>query len=392
MLIGGRNLTVGKRSLEMLGVPPPEGWAARAAATGTKTAGSGMVGGVEVPTATATAAAAAATTAAAAATAAATGSKSYVFTVNHAFDRSWEAIVEQHGVDWCGFDAVRTGFLQLHEATSRAAVDTSPGSQLSDAIQPGVRMVSMELWDGATGQLVSAEVGYIVGSAYCCLSLFARDAAYPKCSRTRAQCGILWLERAGVELFDAGTTASYYGHLHGFERLTRTKFVEQWRRCRAKPLDSPSVLGSACTDVRGLISRHIHRQVSGGNPPNDSRAAGKRKASELGETSTASATPKGTLSISLADVDKAVDCAALQAHFERHGPVRKVVKLGGNIPTEADVYSAVVIFADSGSAATALAAAVGGTTAITSLVGSKCTVAVTGGPSRKKQRKPTPTI
>ena len=36
----------------------------------------------------------------------------------------------------------------------------------SGTIQPGVRMISMELWDGPTGQLVSAEVGYIVGSAY----------------------------------------------------------------------------------------------------------------------------------------------------------------------------------------------------------------------------------
>ena len=393
VLIGGRNLTVGKRSLEMLGVPSPVEWAAHAAAAeprpndsskGRSTVrGAGALGNL----ATAVPTAAPAPTA--------TGPKSYVFTVNRAFDQSWNGIVEQHGVDWCGFDAVRAGFRQLHEATSGTAetTDASRCPHLRGAIQPGVRMISMELWDGPTGQLVSAEVGYIVGAAYCCLSLFARDAEYPKCSRTRAQCGILWLERAGVELFDAGTTASYYVHLHGFKRLTRTKFVEQWRRCRAKPLDSPSVLESTCTDVRGLISEHINQQASGA-ARNAIRAAGKRKASELGETSAenrdvAGAVPaKGALSISLAGVGSGIDSAVLQAHFGRHGPVRKVVKLGRNSTAAAGIYSAVIIFADCGSAATALAAAVGGTTVIMSPTGSGCTVSVTAGPSRKKQKKP----
>ena len=72
------------------------------------------------------------------------------------------------------------------------------------------RLISIELWDAGNPDklvLASAEVGMLVGSCYSCLSVFADTALYPRCDRVRTASAILWLSKAGVRLFDAGTTA-----------------------------------------------------------------------------------------------------------------------------------------------------------------------------------------
>ena len=108
-------------------------------------------------------------------------------------------------------------------------------------------------------ELVSAEVGALVGRCYVCLSLFARGEEYPKCDWVRAQAAILWLRRHGVELFDAGTTAEYYATNFGFRRCaSREAFVELWRNRRSRPLATPFdvVCASACDD--GVCSKLIY--------------------------------------------------------------------------------------------------------------------------------------
>eukprot|EP00040_Diaphanoeca_grandis_P018248 m.95853 g.95853 ORF g.95853 m.95853 type:complete len:369 (-) comp26849_c1_seq1:38-1144(-) len=153
----------------------------------------------------------------------------YVFSVNKAFSQTWERVVAQHGVDWCGFTRVRDAFSRLHAC----GVTTV---QASDDVSVNVQVVSLELWDSDSGDLVSGEIGFLVGACYCCLSLFAQEDKYPRSCRTRAQCAVLWLAKAGVELFDVGTTAEYYCHLHGFSRYTRRSFVDLWRKHRAVTL------------------------------------------------------------------------------------------------------------------------------------------------------------
>ena len=200
----------------------------------------------------------------------------YRLTVCADFERSWEQIVAKHGVDWCGFDSVRAAYSALHrlgrttqqhqragkEMASRgssAVGDVGDGDSGTLAFPP--RIISLELWDTSRpDELVSAEVGALVGRCYVCLSLFARVEEYPKCDWVRAQAAILWLRRHGVELFDAGTTAEYYATNFGFRRCaSREAFVELWRNRRSRPLATPFdvVCASACDDVRGLLEAYL---------------------------------------------------------------------------------------------------------------------------------------
>ena len=186
------------------------------------------------------------------------GSSKFKLTVSSRFEESWEGIVAQHGVDWCGFEEVRGAYSSLHARTHGQHATLVP------AALP--RVVSVELWDKKAGALVSAEVGAIVGRCYVCLSLFSRSEAYPRCDWVRAQASILWLRRAGVELFDAGTTAEYYARLFGFRRCgSRHEFVQLWRSRRSLALAQPEVLGAACEDVGGLLTSYAEEVgVDGG--------------------------------------------------------------------------------------------------------------------------------
>ena len=54
----------------------------------------------------------------------------------------------------------------------------------------------------SAGELASAEVGVLTGCCYTCVSLAAQTARYPRCDHVRAQASVLWLQRAGVALYD----------------------------------------------------------------------------------------------------------------------------------------------------------------------------------------------
>ena len=127
----------------------------------------------------------------------------YRLTVCAAFERSWEAIVAHHGVDWLGFTNVRTAYAALHAhqpSSPLAHEDGDGGSHVKNGCGPP-RVLSIELWDShRADELVSAEIGVLVGRCYTCLSLFARCSEYPRCDWVRAQATVLWLRRAGVAL------------------------------------------------------------------------------------------------------------------------------------------------------------------------------------------------
>ena len=124
----------------------------------------------------------------------------YTLTVNRVFERSWAAIVHAHGIDWCGFATVRAGFLALHQKAR-------PPWSLPAGKLPPPNVVSIELWDG--DELISAEVGILVGRCYTCLSLFSRadersaegEAKWSRADWIRAQSAVLWLRHAGIHLF-----------------------------------------------------------------------------------------------------------------------------------------------------------------------------------------------
>ena len=80
------------------------------------------------------------------------------------------------------------------------------------------RMVSIELRCKETGEIASAELGYIVGQCYTCISLFeVQDRqGFERCGRVRAAAAAELLVRAGVQLIDVGTTAGYYAKQFGY--------------------------------------------------------------------------------------------------------------------------------------------------------------------------------
>ena len=204
-------------------------------------------------------------TATAAATAAGAGAGAsaghrYRLTANSELHGVWDRIVKTHGTDWLGFTAVRRAYAALR-AGSPAAGPTHPRPQL----------VSIELWDADTGTMASAEVGMLVGSCYSCLSVFADTDAYPRCDRVRTEAAVVWLSRAGVRLFDAGTTAGYYCQMFGYARATRTEFIRAWRQHRGTPLHSPSLLATPCDAVRELLAGA--RNSDGASPGPSSSAA-----------------------------------------------------------------------------------------------------------------------
>ena len=137
--------------------------------------------------------------------------------MNTAFERTWAAIVEEHGVDWLGFQQVRDAYHALHRRDA------------------GARVLSIELWDTTSGELASAEVGALVGGCYTCLSLFAKSAEFPRCEHVRAQAAVLWLRRAGVRLYDVGTTAGYYVTLRLYAQDGSHR-VQLWRASRRRAL------------------------------------------------------------------------------------------------------------------------------------------------------------
>lgn len=69
----------------------------------------------------------------------------------------------------------------------------------------------------------------------------------------RALAAVLWLQRAGVRVFDAGTTAGYFVDLFGYRRTTKAEFLALWRAHRDRALAEPTTLSQECGDVRSLL-------------------------------------------------------------------------------------------------------------------------------------------
>eukprot|EP00300_Choanocystis_sp_HF-7_P004298 c13303_g1_i1.p1 GENE.c13303_g1_i1~~c13303_g1_i1.p1 ORF type:complete len:324 (-),score=63.71 c13303_g1_i1:295-1266(-) len=167
----------------------------------------------------------------------------YVLTFNRATPLVWQTIIATHGVEWLGFQNIQRTFLELHSH----AGGFSPNQ---------ARVISAELWDNQTGELVSGEIGVVVGSCYVCLSLFANKDKFPRCNHVRAQAVMLTLSRAGVQMFDVGTTANYFCDLYGFTKTTRVEFINLWRENRARELGDSKILEESIGGIWQLLASH----------------------------------------------------------------------------------------------------------------------------------------
>ena len=80
-------------------------------------------------------------------------------------------LVEEHGVDWLGFQQVRDAYHALHRRDA------------------GARVLSIELWDTTSGELASAEVGALVGVAV------GRGSCMHQAPIQMAQPASVWLQK-----------------------------------------------------------------------------------------------------------------------------------------------------------------------------------------------------
>ncbi len=100
----------------------------------------------------------------------------YRLTVCAVFEHSWQQVVPHHGVDWCVFSVIQVAYRDLHEHSPRPW-DTVSLNANGRSIPP--RVISVELWDTSRADdLVSPEIGVIVGRCYVCLSLVSRSNEY----------------------------------------------------------------------------------------------------------------------------------------------------------------------------------------------------------------------
>ena len=155
-------------------------------------------------------------------------------------------------------------------------------------------MVSFELRSQKTNELASAEIGYIVGGCYTCISLFEVEGRkeFERCGRVRAAAAAELLAQAGVQLIDVGTTAGYYAQQFGFARFTRAEFVQMWRKHRDTVLPRLDVLSNGADDVSTLLQSRLAASDASGSGGGGRVAAGA--GAGAGGSSGASVGIKGT--------------------------------------------------------------------------------------------------
>lgn len=158
----------------------------------------------------------------------------------------WQKCVETRGIDWMGFNSIRDLYMKLWFDESQ--------------IRSDVKFLTICLFDDITGKLVSAEIGYIIGCIYSCISHVTDSSSpeYSRADRIRSNAGTLWLSRAGIQMFDVGTTAQYYVDMSGYRRTTRTEFVDLWRLYRDASLDSAALLNilKPCREIKSMFVNH----------------------------------------------------------------------------------------------------------------------------------------
>ena len=87
----------------------------------------------------------------------ASGGTRYRLSVNEAFERSWEAIVQAHGVDWLGFRRLRAAYAALHRMRPQLrarALRCQPPATGREVVRPH-RSITACMY-GFTGQKVGS--------------------------------------------------------------------------------------------------------------------------------------------------------------------------------------------------------------------------------------------
>lgn len=194
--------------------------------------------------------------------------KRFTITLNQCLDRVVAGCRQQHGPSCWLYPKLVQAFESIHRASNGFP------TKLEDQRTIPVRIISVEVWNNDTDELVAGEVGYTVGSMYTSLTGFsAQDSAGSVQLLTLGRL----LQESGFQLWDLGMEMDYKKSL-GCSLLPREQFVEQVHELRTE--DRTLELGAKlnCKEIvdgtqRDLGARKPRADVAT-EPPKPKRAKG----------------------------------------------------------------------------------------------------------------------
>jgi len=197
--------------------------------------------------------------------------RGYHMTVNADFEGVVRGCVAQHGEGWLWprmQQLLRDCFCapeDLHQQIqhARGGGDTQQWKARLQAC--GFRVATFELWDSSTGDLVAADLGYVVGACYVSMSGF-RKPNTKSCGTVQLTATYALLKRCGFAFWDLGMVMEYKTGL-GARVVPRREFIDMFhlvrdRRCNlCIPSGAPGVnvssAGTAASTASGSVPADV---------------------------------------------------------------------------------------------------------------------------------------
>ncbi|MBL0707583.1 MAG: hypothetical protein JJW00_00870 [Sulfurimonas sp.] len=147
----------------------------------------------------------------------------YKFSINSRFDEVLKNIEDKHKYNW----------LKEQYAELLKKLHKSP-------IEKNFKIISVELICKDTDELISGEIGYIIGATYTSLSGFSSsEKRYNNYGTLQLVVLSLYLEKNGFSFWNLGHPCMRYKERLGCKTYSRNSFLSRWRRGIALPMINP---------------------------------------------------------------------------------------------------------------------------------------------------------
>ncbi|WP_321778783.1 hypothetical protein [Sulfurimonas sp.] len=151
--------------------------------------------------------------------------KAYKFCINTRFDEVLKSIDAKHKYSW-----LKNDYMQLLKKLHK-----------SNTEQKNFKILSVEVICKDTNELISGELGYIIGKTYTSLSGFSSmDKKYSNYGTLQLVLLSKYLEQNGFSFWNLGHPHMEYKKRLGCEVYTRKKFLDRWKEAVVLPMINPS--------------------------------------------------------------------------------------------------------------------------------------------------------
>ncbi len=149
----------------------------------------------------------------------------YKFCINTRFDDVLQSIDAKHKYNW-----LKGEYIELLKKLFR-----------SNTQEKNFKIMSVEIVCKNTGELVSGEVGYVIGKTYTSLSGFSsKEKQYTNYGNLQLVLLSKYLEKNGFSFWNLGHPHMEYKKRLGCEVYTREKFLKRWNEAVVLPMINPS--------------------------------------------------------------------------------------------------------------------------------------------------------